>query len=91
MGWMNRVRFPAWIMMGFFSPSHRIQTSSGAQPASYPMVIGGSYPGSKVTGSSPSSVEVKNAWSCAFVFMACLLIKHRDNFTFNLALLMHDE
>jgi hypothetical protein len=36
--------------------------------------------------SSPSSAEVKNAWSYTFtphyVFMAWCLVKHRDNFTF---------
>jgi hypothetical protein len=33
-----------------------------------------------------SSAEVKNAWSYTttpqYVFMACCLVKHRDNFTF---------
>jgi hypothetical protein len=29
---------------------HRVQTGSGAHPASYPMGIGGSFPGGKVAG-----------------------------------------
>jgi hypothetical protein len=33
-----------------------------------------------------TSAEVKNAWRCKptalYVFIACCLIKHRDNFTF---------
>jgi hypothetical protein len=29
---------------------HRVQTGSGAQPAFYPMGIGGSFPGSKEAG-----------------------------------------
>jgi hypothetical protein len=40
--------------------------------------------------SLPSSAEVKNAWSYTstpqYVFMAWCLVKHRDNFTFNLYL-----
>jgi hypothetical protein len=46
----------------------------------------GSFPGGKADHSSPSSAEVKNAWSCTstppYVFMAWCLVKHRDNFTF---------
>jgi hypothetical protein len=42
--------FMAWCLVKHrnnftFSLRHRIQTGSGAQPASYPMGIGGSFPG----------------------------------------------
>jgi len=59
--------------------------------ASYPMGTGDSFsPGVKRDGrgdhSSPSSVGVKNTWSCTstapYVFMVWCLIKHRDNFNF---------
>jgi hypothetical protein len=43
--WGSRVRFPAGA--GNFSLHHRVQNSSGAQPASYPMDIRGSFPGRK--------------------------------------------
>jgi len=54
--------------MGFFSLCHRAQTGSGAHPALYPMGAGGYFSGVKWTRreaeqSSPSSAEVKNAWS----------------------------
>jgi hypothetical protein len=51
------------------------------------------FPGDEATGyeadcSPPSSEEVKNAWSYTsiplYIFMACFLIKQRDNFTFHL-------
>jgi len=35
---------------GNFSPIHRVQTSTGSHPASYPMGTGGSYLGGKATG-----------------------------------------
>jgi hypothetical protein len=64
--WGSRVRFPAGA--GNFSLHHRVQNASGANPASYPMDTGGSFPEIKQPGpeadhSPPSSVEVKNAWS----------------------------
>jgi hypothetical protein len=49
-----------------FSSSLCVQTGSGAQPASYPMDTGGSFPGGKARPgrdadhSPPSSAEVKN-------------------------------
>jgi len=50
-----------------FSLHQRVQGGSGAHSASYPMDIGGSFPGSKAAGAwsrpLPSSVETKNAWS----------------------------
>jgi hypothetical protein len=44
----SRVRFPAGT--GNFSIHHRIQTDSGAHPASYPMGTRGSFPGGKTAG-----------------------------------------
>jgi hypothetical protein len=84
----SRVRFPAGA--GNFSLHHRVQSGSGAHPASYPMGTRGSFPGGKAAGcegdhSPPSSAEVKNAWSYTstspYVFIAWCLVKHRD-FTF---------
>jgi hypothetical protein len=48
---------------------HRAHTGSGVHLASYPMGTKGSFPGIQRPGreadySPPSSVEVKNAWSC---------------------------
>jgi hypothetical protein len=55
---MIGVRFPAGE--GNFSLRHRVQTGSGAHPASYPMGTGGSFPGGKAAEHSPpSSAEVK--------------------------------
>jgi hypothetical protein len=53
---------------GNFSLHHRVQTCSGAHPASYSMGTGGSFsegklPGLETDHSPPSSAEVKNAWS----------------------------
>jgi hypothetical protein len=87
---MVGVRFLA--VAGNFSIHHRVQTGSGAQPASYTMGSGSSFPGSKAAG----------AWNWPFistccrdqrmrralpplphyVFMAWRLVKHRDNLTF---------
>jgi hypothetical protein len=36
--------------VGNFSLHHRVQTGSGAHPASYPMDMMGSYPGEKEAG-----------------------------------------
>jgi hypothetical protein len=52
----------------FFSLHHRVQTGSGAHPASYPMdngalSLGVKPPGREADHSHPSSAEVKNAWS----------------------------
>jgi hypothetical protein len=60
MGWMIRVPTGA----GNFSLHHRVQTGSGAYPASYPMDTRGSFPGGREDDhSSPYSAKVKNAWS----------------------------
>jgi hypothetical protein len=48
MGWMIGVRVPAGA--GNFSPHHRVQTGSGAHPASYPMGTTSSFPGNKAAG-----------------------------------------
>jgi hypothetical protein len=70
---------------------YRVQTGSGAHPASYSMGTGGPSLGVKRQGrevdhSLASSAEVKNGWSYAStppsVFMAWCLVKHRDNLTF---------
>jgi hypothetical protein len=44
----SRVRFPAGA--GNFSLHHRVQTDTGAYPASYPMGTRGSFPGGKAAG-----------------------------------------
>jgi hypothetical protein len=44
----STIRFPE--VPGNFSLLHRIQTGSGAHPAAYPMVTGGSFPSGKATG-----------------------------------------
>jgi hypothetical protein len=48
--------------------------------------LGVKRPGREADHSSPSSAEIKNAWSYIstpqYVFMAWCLVKHRDNFTF---------
>jgi hypothetical protein len=87
---MIRVQFLAGARN--FSLPHYVQTSSGAQPASYPVGTRGSFPQSKVAG----------VWrwplTCIYcqgqkmhgdisplplhVFMAWCLVKYRDNFTF---------
>jgi hypothetical protein len=47
--WLDdRIRFPVGV--GNFSLRHRVQTGSGAHPASYPMGTRGSFPGAKATG-----------------------------------------
>jgi hypothetical protein len=53
---------------GNFSLHHRVQKSSEAHPASYPMVKGVLFLGLKrpvreADHSPPSSAEVKNAWN----------------------------
>jgi hypothetical protein len=64
---------------GNFPLCHRVQTGSGAHPASYPVGTRGSFPSGKWPGceadhSPPSSAEVNNAWSYTstpqYAFMA---------------------
>jgi hypothetical protein len=83
------VRFPAGA--GNFS-LHRVQTGSGAHPASYPMgnrgfFLGVKRPGRETYHSPPSSAEVKE---CVELYLHSpstpswlgAQLKHRDNFTF---------
>jgi hypothetical protein len=72
-----------------FSVIHSIQTVSVVHRASYPVGTGGYFPrGMRPMGeadhSSPSAPEIYYVWSCTstpqHIFMAWLLIKHRDNF-----------
>jgi hypothetical protein len=92
-GWIIGV--PVAAGAGNFSPHHRVQTGSRAHPASYPLGIRGFFPGggvkrpgSEADHSSPSTAEVRNAWSYTstpqYAFMAWCPVKekHRDNFTF---------
>jgi hypothetical protein len=69
---------------GDFCLHHRIQTGSGAHPASYPIGAKGSFPGVKRPGreadhSLQPSAEVKNAWSYTstpqYAFMALCSVK----------------
>jgi hypothetical protein len=46
MDWTARVRFPTGGR--HFSLLHAVQTDYGANPASYPMGLGGSFPGGKI-------------------------------------------
>jgi hypothetical protein len=72
----GRPGFDFWQGLGLLSLRHRVQTGSGAQPASYLMGTG---------GSPPSSTEIKNMWkytsTLKYVFMALYLVKHM-HFTF---------
>jgi hypothetical protein len=72
-----------------FSFHHRVQTGSGAQPASYPMCTKGSFLGLKRLGrevdrSPQSSAEVKNEWSYTYTshyaFMAWCSVKAQGQF-----------
>jgi len=42
--------YSAGLRAGNFSLHHRVQTGSGAHPASYPMGTRGSFPGGKAAG-----------------------------------------
>jgi hypothetical protein len=71
---------------------HRVQTCSGTHWAFYPTGVGGSFPrgikrvGHEADHTSPSSVDVMNAWSCPplpqYVFIACCLVRYTSNSTF---------
>jgi hypothetical protein len=94
-----------WVPAGAgnFFIHHRVQTGSGAHPASYPMGTRGSFPGVKRPGheadhSSPYSAEVTNAWGYTsapqYAFMVWCLVtnkKHRDNFIFYLVAMVRFE
>jgi hypothetical protein len=87
---MIGVRIPEGAGNFFFR--HRVQTSSGAHPTSYPMGNRGSFPGGTAAGGVKLTTRLhpvprsENAWSYTstpqYVFMAWCLVKHRDNFTF---------
>jgi hypothetical protein len=90
---VGRTEFESWWGSTDFSLHHRVQTGSGAHPASYPMGTEGSFSGIKRPGretdhSPPSSAEVKNTWSYTFtlsyVFTAWCTVKYRGNFAFTL-------
>jgi len=84
---MIGVRFPAGA--GNFS-RHRVQTGSGAHPASYPRGSGGFFPGSKAAGawSWPlTSIQFRSQIMRGaipplhqYVSMAWCLVKHSENF-----------
>jgi hypothetical protein len=90
-GW-SEFRVPAEA--GNPSLHHRVQTGSTASPPSQlpiqwvigALSLGVKRPGLEADHSSPSSVEVKNAWSDTaspqYGSMAWCLVKHRDSFTF---------
>jgi len=96
MGWINGVQFLAEVEKGFFSPlvvTPRLALGHTHFPIQ--CIPGGSYPSRKMPEMwswpfTPSSVVVKNTWSCTsilpYIFMAWYLFKHRDNFTFTLSL-----
>jgi hypothetical protein len=73
---------------------HRVQTGSGAHPASYPTGTGGSFPGVKRRGVKltthlhlvPRLRMRGDIYPLPlYIFMESCLVKHRDNFTFNLS------
>jgi hypothetical protein len=83
-----RLKFaPGRSREGFLYLHHRVKTSSGLHPASYPMGTGDSFPevkrpGGEADHSPPSSVEVRNTWSYTstfpYAFMTWYVVKHRD-------------
>jgi hypothetical protein len=72
----SRVRFPA--QAGNCSLHHRVQTGSGAHPASYPIGTGGDLclevkrAECEADHSPPSNAEVENAWSYTSTPPVCL-------------------
>jgi hypothetical protein len=89
-GWTTGVRFPTEVRE--FSLLYNVHTGSEDRPASYPVGLGGSFPGLKrqrceTDYSSPSNAKVKkrggivplphiSLWSDTYS------VKHRDKFTF---------
>jgi hypothetical protein len=66
-----------------------VQTCSGAHPASYSLgtgvlLLGINQPQHEANHSPPSSLEVKNEWSCTSASPICLYGIHRDNITFHI-------
>jgi hypothetical protein len=80
------------VESGNFSLRHRVQTGSGAHPASYPMGTGGSFHGGIAAGawSWPlTSIKCRGKRMSGamlplpqYGFIAWCLVKHRGNFTF---------
>jgi hypothetical protein len=80
---------------GNFSPHHRVQTDSGAHPASYQMGAGGSFPGSKEAGawSWPLTSILCRDQECVELYLHSpntpswrdAQLKQRDNFAFTLS------
>jgi hypothetical protein len=71
--WTTGLRFLA--REGYFSLRHRVQTGTGAHPASCLMGTRGLFPWGKAAGREADRfAEIKNAWSCTatppYVFMA---------------------
>jgi hypothetical protein len=92
MGWTTGVRFPAGT--GYFSPSYRVQTGSGVDPAPYPMGTVGfppriRRPGREADHSPPSSADVEKSGAIPplprHVFRQWFVVKHKGQ----LYLLLH--
>jgi hypothetical protein len=88
--WTTGVQFPEGAMMAifFFFFCHRIQTGSRAHPASYPMSTGVKLS----THLQPvPRLRVRGAVSALpqYIFMAWCLVKHGDNFTCLLLMIIH--
>jgi hypothetical protein len=83
MGWMIRGSSPG--VAGNFSLHHRVQTGSGAHPASYPLGTTGFFPGGKSGRGVKLITELhlvprsKNEWSYTstpqYAFMAWFSVK----------------
>jgi hypothetical protein len=74
------------IKVGNFSLYYRVQTDSGAHPASYPMGTRSSFPEGEADHSPPSNAEVKNEWSYTSTpknsSWRGAWLKHKEDFTF---------
>jgi hypothetical protein len=66
------------------SSHHPIQWEPGN---TFPVVVGGYWPGYEVDHSSLSKAEVKNKWYCTSTAPVCLHNVERGNFTFTLLLM----
>jgi hypothetical protein len=91
MGWMFGVRIPEGA--GDFSLLHRVQTSSGFHPATYPVGTGGSVAGDKAAVARSSTrlhllpvLRMAELYcyspACLHTIMLNYVIKYRDNFSF---------
>jgi hypothetical protein len=84
------------IWVGNFSLRHRVQSGSGAHPASYAMGMGAlslglKRPGREADHSPPSIAEVKECMELhlqpQYAFIPWCLDEHRDKFTFFMKLI----